>query len=82
MARQIRTPDEIRAEVQRRVDKRMAESGDDDEIRVPAPTPLADVDTSGCNWTIGSYTGDHGYFKLVGLAVLEVKAIWNLESQE
>lgn len=78
MAREIRTADEIRAEVQRRIAKRMAESDDDDEIRVPAPTPLADVDASGCNWTMGSYTGDRSHFKMVGLAVLEVKAIWNL----
>lgn len=80
MAREIRTADEIRAEVQRRVDERLEASWDaEDQVTIPLPMQLAEADPSGCNWTIGSYTGDRGHFKLVGHAMLEVKAVWNLE---
>ena len=78
--RELKTAEEIRDEVQRRFDARRAEMSDDDddEVTVHLPTRLAEPDDKGCNWVMQNYTGDRSYFKLVGIGVLDVKAIWNL----
>ena len=78
--RELKTAEEIRDEVQRRFEARRAEmsEGDDDVVEVHLPIRLAEPDEKGCNWVMHSYTGDRGYFKMVGIGVLDVKAIWNL----
>ncbi|MNL01297.1 hypothetical protein D3C87_1217620 [compost metagenome] len=78
--RELKTAEEIRDEVQRRFDAERAEMHDDDggNIRVHLPIRLAEPDESGCNWVIQNYTGDRTYFKMVGIGVFDVKAIWNL----
>lgn len=78
--RELKTAEEIRDEVQRRFDARRAEMSEDDgdEVRVHLPMRLAEADEKGCNWVMQSYTGDRTYFKMVGICVLDVKAIWNL----
>lgn len=79
--RETKTAEEIRDEVQRRFDARLAESGDAEDagaVVVHLPGRLAEPDARGCNWYMQSFTGDHGYYKLVGMGVQEVMAMWNL----
>lgn len=76
MPRELRTAAEIHAEVQRRIDRRRC--GGADVIHAHLPTPLAELDERGCNWTMHDYTGDRGHFRLIGLAILETKDRMNL----
>lgn len=79
--RELKTAEEIRDEVQRRFDARLADSGDSEDagtVMVHLPGRLAEADASGCNWYMQSFTGDRGYYKLVGMGVQEVMAKWNL----
>jgi len=76
--REVHAAEEIRDEVQRRVNLRLAELNDDASISVPLPYRYAEPDKLGHNWAMGSYAGDRAYFKLVGVEVHNVQAIWNL----
>lgn len=76
--RELHTAEEIRAEVQRRVDEKLAELGDDAAVEIQPPYRYAELDPLGHNWAMHSFTGDPEYFKLIGLEVVNVQAIWNL----
>lgn len=76
MVRDTKTATEILGEVQRLVDMRKGDG--EDIVAAHLPVPLAEPDESGCNWTMLNFTGDRVYFRLVGIAVLEVQAKWNL----
>lgn len=76
--RELHTAEEIRAEVQRRVDEKLAELGDDAAVEIQPPYRYAEPDPLGHNWAMHSFTGDPEYFKLIGLEVVNVQAIWNL----
>ena len=79
--RELKTAEEIRDEVQRRFDTRLRELGDTEDagtIAIHLPMRLAELDASGCNWYMQSFTGDRGYSKLVGMGVQEVMSIWTL----
>ncbi|SDX15400.1 hypothetical protein SAMN05518669_103417 [Variovorax sp. YR634] len=79
--RELKTAEEIRDEVQRRLDARIAQSWDPEDagtVTVQLPHRLAEPDERGCNWGIRGVTGDQGYRKLAGIGVHEVMAMWNL----
>ena len=79
--RELKKAEEIRDEVQRRFDARLAQTGDVDDagtITIHLPYRLAEPDAKGCNWGMRSFTGDRGYYKLVGMAVQDVMVMWNL----
>lgn len=76
MPRETRTAAEIQDEVQRLIDMRKGD--DEDIVAAHLPVPLAEPDEDGCNWTMLNFTGDRVHFSLVGVAVLEVQAKWNL----
>jgi hypothetical protein len=77
MSRELKTAEEIRAEVQRRVDERVGKGRD--SVTVPEPSQLDVPDEGGCNWFMGSYAGNRTQVDAVGVSMLEVKAIWNLQ---
>ncbi len=76
--RELHTAEEIRAEVQRRVNEKLAELGDNATLEIQLPYRYAEPDPLGHNWAMRTFSGDREYFKLVGLEVVNVQAIWNL----
>lgn len=78
MPRENKTAAEIRAEVQRLIDSNDRVGSDKAQIRVPEPTPMAQVDKTGCNWSMEYFGNARGYEDVVGRALAEVQARWNL----
>ncbi len=81
MKRQLKTADEIHAEVWRlvHIDAEVIEDGE--EVHVPWPKPQppgAEVD--GCNWTMRSFGNASAYRAAVSRALAAVQAKWNLNA--
>jgi len=76
--RELKTADEIRAEIERLVNANREVREDRERIEIPAPTPLREPDRNGCNWTMAAYRGSPTYLGLVELAVAAMQLRWNL----
>jgi hypothetical protein len=81
MKRQLKTTDEIQAEVSRLIQADAVVMDDGEDVHVPRPTPRppgAEVD--GCNWTMRSFGNASAYRIVVAQALATVQAKWNLNA--
>ncbi|MGJ7512641.1 hypothetical protein [Variovorax sp. GT1P44] len=81
MKRQLKTADEIQAEVWRLIHLDAEVIDDGEHVHVPHPRsqpPGAEVD--GCNWTMRSFGNASAYRAAVSRALASVQAKWNLNA--
>jgi hypothetical protein len=79
MARQLKTAEEIRDEVHRRVHAVHEVRADGDEIGIPLPT-WNEPDDTGCNWGMGRIRNPGTHMQAVERVVAAVQAEWNLRA--
>lgn len=80
MPRDIKTAAEIRAEVSRVVHEMDLVKEDKATITVYDPIPLAELDPTGCNWSMHVFGNAAGYQADCANALQIVQAKWNLKS--
>lgn len=79
MPRELKSAEQIRAEVHRLIHEGSEVQADKAQIGVPPPTPLAGGNTeNGSNWTMSVFRGAVGYEDWIRLAVAQVQARWDL----
>jgi hypothetical protein len=81
MKRQLKTADEIQAEVSRLIQDSEVVRDDGEEVHVPRPRaqpPGAEL--NGCNWTMRSFGNASAYQSIVAHALATVQAKWNLNA--
>ena len=76
--RELKSADEIQAEIERLVNANREVREDGESIRISAPTPLREPDRNGCNWAMDNYRGSPTYRPLVELTIASVQLRWNL----
>lgn len=80
VAREVKTAEQIRAEVYRRIHEGEQVRADGAQIGVPLPTPYADGvrEPNGSNWTMTVFSNAREYEAWVLHAVYSVQSRWDL----
>lgn len=78
MPRELRSAEEIRAEVHRLIHQVHEVVEDKVKIRVPEPMRLGEPDGTGCNWTMMYFGNADGHQQACAAGVLQVQQKWNL----
>jgi len=77
MARQMKSAEQIRDEVHRRVHAIREVREDGDQIGIPLPT-ANEPDDTGCNWSMGHIRNPGSHMNAVERVVKALQAAWNL----
>ena len=81
MKRQLKTGDDIQAEVWRLIHADAVVLSDGEQVHVPRPISQAPgLETEGCNWTMRSFGNASAYRPIVAQAMAAVQAKWNLNA--
>ncbi|MBG9389327.1 hypothetical protein [Caenimonas aquaedulcis] len=78
MPRELKSAEEIQAEVRRLLHETEAVRHDKAEIGVPAVTALAELDATGCNWSMMYFRNARGYSNECAWAIMQVQTKCNL----
>jgi hypothetical protein len=79
MARRLATRDEIRAEMQRRIDASTDMDGDCRECGAPGINIILEPEKNGgCNWSPSAYRGPRECAAVIVRIVAEVQALYNV----
>ena len=81
MKRQLKTADEIQAEVSRLIHDSEVIRDDGEVVHVPRPRAQPPgAEANGCNWTMRSFGNASAYRSIVEHALSTVQAKWNLNA--
>lgn len=81
MQRELKTTDEIQAEVSRLIQADAVVLDDGEEVHVPRPRPRPPgAEVGACNWTMRSFGNASAYQAAVSRALAAVQAKWNLNA--
>lgn len=81
MKRQLKTADEIQAEVSRLIHESEVVRDDGEEVHVPQPRlQQPGLAMNDCNWTMRSFGNASAYPSIVAHALATVQAKWNLNA--
>ena len=79
MERELKTSDEIRAEIVRRVGERIRAMGGADLSSIGRPWLALAPDRDGCNWHVACFTNARLHRKEIAAVVADLRARWNLK---
>ena len=78
---ELKTTEEIQAEVSRLIQADPVVMDDGEDVHVPRPRPQAPgAQVGGCNWTMRSFGNASAYRDVVARALATVQAKWNLNA--
>ena len=78
MIRELKTAEEIRAELVRRVAERIRVMGGVDFSSIGYPWHRPEPAEDGCNWYVAWFTKTHRHRAEIAAVVEELKSRWNL----
>jgi hypothetical protein len=79
LTRELKTADEICAEVARLVDEGIRAAGGVNSTKIGTALLHPEPDRNGCNWYLSHFSNVGSHLDAVGNALSNVKARWNLK---